>query len=161
MKFNTPPFNDPVVDIEMPPKVRPADPTHPGNIGMVESPMAHVWANFHSILTNNLNKNLSDNGYIFPSVSQTSLNSNVNKFGQSIVYNHSLNRMELNNGNRKTPTNRPPTSEPIQTYGALSTANIATEAVKPENLGRIYVNSSTNELQFSINGTTIRTITSV
>lgn len=161
MNFNKPPLNDSVVDIQIPPKVRQSADLPPDKVGLVESPMAHVWATYHSIFNDQLNQNLSDNGYIFPGVSTTTLTANVNKFGQSIVYNQSLNRMELNNGNRKNPTVAPPSYEPIQTYGSKTTTQIATEAVQQQNLGRIYVNSDTNELQFSVDGATIRTITSV
>lgn len=163
MKFNKPPFHDPLIDLKIPLTVQHAPDGGIQNIkmGETESPMAHAWANYHALLNDQLSQNLSDAGYIFPSTSQADLNTNIPKFGQSIVYNDSLNRMELNNGNRTTPANRTPTSEPLQTYGAMTTSHIATEAVKPENLGRIYVNSDTNELQFSIDGATVRTITSI
>lgn len=160
MKFNKPPFSDSVVNIATPPNMGQSPALLTDDVGETESPMAHAWASYNALLNDQLSANLSDNGYIFPSGSTTTITKNLNQFGQSIVYNQSLNRMELNNGNRQNPQNRAPTSEPIQTYGALSTGEIATEAVKPGNLGKIYVNSDTNELQFSTNGTTIRTIVS-
>lgn len=160
MNFNKPPFHDPVIDMQMPPKIRPPDKRPTKGIGLVETPMAEVWANYHAVLNNELSSNLGENGYIFPAVNTATLNNNLPKFGQSMVYNQDLNRMELNNGNRSNPGSRAPTSEAIQTYGGLSGTQIATEAVKPENNGRIFVNTDTNELQFSIDGATIRTITS-
>lgn len=161
MNLNKPPFEDHVVDIKMPPKIRPSVGGPSSDIGLVESPMAHMWANYHSLLNDQLNTNFSDSGYLFPGQPSSTISTNLSKFGQSIVYNDSLNRMELNNGNRQNPASRAPTSEPIQTYGGFSTAQISSEAIKPENIGRIFVNSDTNELQFSVDGTTVRTITSV
>lgn len=158
MNFNKPPFEDHVVTIEVPPKLQP-NGTIPG-VPLAATPMSDPWRNYHALLNDQLSANLSNGGYIFPAVSSATLTTTVDRFGQSMVYNQDLNRLEINNGNRASPSSRAPTSEPIQTYGALSSSQIATEAVKPENLGRIFVNSSTNELQFSIDGATVRTITS-
>ena len=160
MNFNKPPFHDPVIHLELPPKPRGNLPGPPNASPTAHTPMSETWENYHALLNNNLNTNLSDFGYIFPSVDTSTLDTNTSKFGQSMVYNESLGRMELNNGSRTTPDTNPPNYAPIQTYGAASTSEINAEAVKDKNLGRIFVNSDTNELQFSVDGATVRTITS-
>ncbi len=147
MRINPPPFESALTEPSI------------NVIGESEDKLAIAWQQFMTILNNQLNINFSDNGYVFPAVIQTTLDKIKQDYKQSIVYNSDKNRFELNNGNRSNDDDT--NYEPIQTYGPLNTANIATEAIKDKNLGRIFVNSDTNELQFSINGSTVRTIMSV
>lgn len=131
MKFNTPPYQDNIVD--------------------KNSKIHYKWSNFLSILTNNLNSNLGDLGYIFPSIDQSTADSISDQYSKSIVYNKDNTRMELNNNGKY---------EAISTVAINTTEEIQKVAISPENIGRIFVNSDTNELQFSLDGETIRTISS-
>lgn len=158
MRVNTPPFNDPILGAggttDTPAWLPQPDGSAP------TAKISESWSNYLALLNNQINHTLSDSGYLVPGLPTVSLQKIVNNFGQSIVYNTSLNRMEINNGNRKNPDQRAPSYEPIQTFGSNTTAQINAEAIKTENLGKIFVNSDTNTLQFSLDGTTIRTITS-
>lgn len=149
MNINKPPVSDPIST----PNPQDLSASHTIN---------QQWQDYFSVENNELSMNFSNNGYLIPSISEKQLTNpkQVDNYGQSIVYNNDKNRLEINEGNRQKPAARTPNYAPIQTYQPLSTSEIQTEAIKEGNLGKIFVNSDTNELQFSLNGTTIRTITS-
>lgn len=132
MKFNTPPF---------------------GNSISTDRGILHSsWQSFISILTNNFNQYLSDLGYIFPSINNSTATGIANNYKQSIVYNSDNQRMELNNSG---------TYQAIATVSSGTTSDIGQLAIQPQNIGRIFVNTDNNSLQFSLDGLTIRTIGSV
>lgn len=148
MRFNTPPYENNISKVSK------------DNIGQKNNLLTEEWENYFSVQNNLLNENLSDNGYIFPAINETKKGQISKDYKQSIVYNSDKTRMEINNGNREDQQDNGD-YEPIQTYGAKTTSQIAQEAIKPKNLGKIFVNSDTNELQFSIDGVTVRTISSM
>jgi len=131
MKFNTPPFAE--------------------NITNIKGKFHNSWQNFFSIMTNQLNQNLSDLGYTYPAISETTAQTRASQAKQQIVYNSDNSRMELNNVGQYSA---------IAVVATNTSAEIADLAIKPENLGRLFSNSDDNSLQFSLDGSTIRTIAS-
>jgi len=134
VKVNTPPYNDEFVDD-------------------TKRMISYKWANFFSVFLNEINNYLGDLGYIFPSIkNSTTQDSTIQQnYKRSIVYDSDNTQLLLNNTG---------TYQPIATIQTRTTSEIQEEAILPENVGRIFVNSDTSELQFSIDSQTVRTIVS-
>jgi len=77
----------------------------------------------------------------------STLANEINTVLADVTYNTDLDRIEIND-------------DAIEVVQILTTAEIAQAITNPSNIGRIFVNSDDNSLQFSLDGTTIRTIAS-
>ncbi len=115
-----------------------------------ESKMASIWSAFFDQLSSQLTSTFTNLGYFVSGTSASKMDEISGDYKKSIVYNDSLSRMEINNAG---------TFEPIQTYTLKTTAEINQLAQDSANIGKIYINSDTHELQFH-NGNEIRTIAS-
>lgn len=122
-------------------------------INETQSTLSVVWENFFSQLTTQLTTTFTNLSYFLPSVSQAALSKIAPNFKKSITYNNDNQRVEINNTG---------TFEGVQTISVASGADILTAITQPGNIGKIYVNSDTNSLQYSLDGlpANIRTIAS-
>jgi len=109
------------------------------------------WGSFFSQLISEMNNLFTNLGHFFPGIGNDTSQRIQSDFKKSIVYNDDNERLELNNNGE---------FEGIQTISILTTLEIVDAVQEPGNIGRIFVNSDDNSLQFSLDGTTIRTIAS-
>lgn len=126
-------------------------PTNDNVLNETESKMASMWAQFFNQLITQLNTVFTNFGFFIPNITSAQKNTIASQYSRSITYDNDLSRMEINNTG---------SFEPIQTYSTKTTVEIQSLIQDQANIGKIYVNSETNSLQYSVDGSTIRTIVS-
>lgn len=114
--------------------------------------ISHDWATFHTILAQQINTNLGDQGYFYPAITTATAADIAPNFTQSIVYNSDAQKMVLNNDGNY---------EAIATVALATTSEISQLIQQDGNIGRLYINIDTGNIQFSIDGITIKTIVSI
>lgn len=117
-----------------------------------QSHMSYLWSEFFNQISSQITYNLGNLAYRISGTSSTKLQDIGANYTASIAYNQTDSRMEVNNEG---------TFEAIQTITLATTAEIQVLIQNPSNIGRLYINSETNHLQYSVDGINLRTIESV
>ena len=126
-------------------------PIHDDLVDNEPSLIGSTWETFFSQLATQINTTFTNLGYFLPVISQSTADNTGSSSTQSIAYNGDNARAEINNSGE---------FEGISTVLVKTTSEIQNLISKNGNLGRIYINSDNNSLQFSVDGSTIRTIAS-
>jgi len=110
---------------------------------------ASEWYAYYNTLSSQLRDNFGNTAYVFPNQPETNLQqSPVTNVTQSITYNSTTGRMNVNNSNEY---------EELATITRKSTAELV-PLTTPATIGRIFYDTDTNTLKVNLDGASLVSI---